>query len=202
MFQHLQEISFEVPTRRGTRTKTQLGAAWWGRQRRRPPPSCKDEEERAPRSNKRPRCPTFRRKEDSGMGVSLLSSGNETRPAATMEKPCISKPLTSPVLRFICPDTSTHIRVLDLLPEPLRSPKHTYLCHKPTRTHSRRVGYLHTFPHLSPSEMSLKEEFLLCGSNGLWVLHFQSVTAVSRHFSPALLPVFLLFLAVEKRTER
>lgn len=109
MFQDMQEISFEVPTRRGTRTKTQPGAAWWGRQKRRPPPSCKDEEERAPRSNKRPRCPTFRRKEeDSGMGVSLLSSGDETRPAATMEKPCISKPLTSPVLRFICPDTSTH----------------------------------------------------------------------------------------------
>lgn len=75
-------------------------------------------------------------------------------------------------------------------------------------THSQIVGYpsqvpsmhlqnarshFHTSLFLTAHKNELKKEFLLCGSNGLWVLHFQSVTAVLRHFSQAL-PGFFFFL--------
>lgn len=73
-------------------------------------------------------------------GVSLLSSRNETWPVAAMEKPCISKPLTSPVLKFCLA-----WRTLICFPSPCGDWNiyPTHLSHKPTHTHthSRIVGY-------------------------------------------------------------
>ncbi len=141
-----EETSLEKRCWNGT--KARLGAAWWGDREERPPPSSTDEEKQGFIALK-PQRPAFKGEdENSGVGFFSLSSGNETWPVAGVEKPCISKLLTSK----ICLHWHTHTQRFDLLPEPLWRLEHTYI---PQTTHTfsncwisftKSLMHLHT-PH-------------------------------------------------------
>lgn len=108
----------------------------------------------------------------------------------------------------ICLHWRAHTPIWFASRAPVETGTYIYPTNQHTHTHSPIVGFpsqvpsmhlqnthshFHTSLFLPAHRNELKEEFLLCGSNGLWVLHFQSVTAVSRHFSQALLPFFSYF---------
>ncbi len=140
-------------------TKARLGAAWWGDREERHPPSSTDEEKQGFIALK-PQRPAFKGEdENSGVGVSSLSSGNETWPVAGVEKPCISKLLTSPVPRSVCTDTHTHTPIWFASRAPVETG--TYIYPTNQHTHSPIVGYPSQgpsciFTHLTFSPSSQK----------------------------------------------
>ncbi len=157
----------------------------------------------------KPQRPAFKGEdENSGVGVSSLSSGNETWPVAGVEKPCISKLLTSPVPRSVCTDTHTHTDLI-CFPSPCGD-WNIHISHKPTHTFSNCWIFLHKVPHAS-SHTSL---FLPAHRNELkgrvsvvWLKRALSAAFPISHscvkaFFSSSPSLFFLFLAVERRKER
>ncbi len=190
-------------------TKARLEAAWRGHTEERPPPSYADEEERGLLALM------------GSLSIQLLKGRTRTAGWGFLRFHPEMRHDRWPAWRSHAFQNYSHPRYQDLsalththtdlicFPSPCGD-WNIHISHKPTHTHTHSpiVGYpsqvpsmhlqdthshFHTSLFLPAHRNELKEEFLLCGSNGLWVLHFQSVTAVSRHFSQALLPLFSYF---------